>query len=74
MINIFEIERQGVRLKALNRDGNKNCKSSRKKTSLYTTVSIKVVVLECKVGVTDKDKDCVTLSFPPFSGLPMIFI
>ena len=74
MINISEIERWGVLwiwLKALGGNGKKSCKSGREKTSLCTSVNTKVV-FEGKV--TDKDKDCITLSFPPFGGLSIIFV
>ena len=47
MVNIFEIECRGIlwtRLKALDGNGKKSRKSRREKTSLYTSVSTKVVL------------------------------
>ncbi len=43
---------------------------------IYTSVSTGIVLYsEAKlVRITYKDKNCITFSFPPFSGLPIILI
>lgn len=77
MIDISKLERRNVLwilLKASDGNGEKSGKSGREKTSLFASVSTEMALKVRLVRVTNKDKDCTALSFPPFSGLPIISV
>ena len=44
------------------------------KRPVYTSVLTRKLLKARLVRATHKDKDCITLSFPPFGGLPIVFI